>query len=292
LRCDANISVRPKGETKLGIKAELKNMNSFKGVKDALEYEGARQIELLKQGEEIVQETRLWDIRAGKTVAMRTKEEAKDYRYFPDPDLPPFIITQQKREEIRGSLPELPEAKKERLVKEYGLSPYDAGVLVADKKGAAFSEVCLKAYPGNDKKPMVNWLIGPLLSEANSRNTGIADLSIPGGIEELVGLVRLAAEEKISHLAAKSVLSESLAGGVKASGIIKDKNLIQISDSGALEGAADEAIKENPKSAQDYLQGKTGALMFLVGQVMRKTGGRANPKVVQEVLKRRLEHAH
>jgi len=290
LRCDANISVRPKGETKLGVKTELKNMNSFKGVKDALEYEGIRQQALLQQNEKIVQETRLWDLRAGKTIAMRTKEEAKDYRYFPDPDLPPFIISAERINELKAALPELPEAKKDRLVSDYGISRYDAGVLVADKRGAFFAEECLKAYPEKDKKPMVNWLIGPLLSEANARNIGIADLSIPGGTQELVKLVSLVAEGKISHLSAKSVLADSLSGGVPATRIIEEKNLIQISDSAALEAAADEAIKENEKSAQDFRQGKTGALMFLVGQVMRKTGGRANPKVAQEILKRRLSN--
>ncbi|MCM8789946.1 MAG: Asp-tRNA(Asn)/Glu-tRNA(Gln) amidotransferase subunit GatB, partial [Candidatus Omnitrophica bacterium] len=210
LRCDANISVRPKGAKTLGTKTELKNMNSFKGVKDALEYESARQIEALEAGGRVIQETRLWDAREMKTLPMRTKEEAKDYRYFPDPDLPPFLISAEKQEEMRRCIPELPEAKKQRFMKEYGLSEYDAGILTASKKDADFAEECIRAFPVKDKKPLVNWLIGPVLSEANSRNCSLAELCIPGGPSELIKLVQAVEEVRISNLVAKTVFSKSV----------------------------------------------------------------------------------
>ncbi len=291
LRCDINISIRPKGSENLGTKVELKNMNSFKGVKDALAYEIERQIEALGGGVEIIQETRLWDTASLETVAMRTKEEAKDYRYFPEPDLPPFIITQDKIEEIKKTIPELPREKMQRFIREYGLSEYDARILVLNKEDADLAEDYIKAYPHTDKKPVVNWLIGPLLSEANSRNCTLSGLNIPGGREELLGLVKAVEEGGVSNLVAKSVLSESLATGKASSVIIKEKNLSQISDSASLEVEAEAVIKENLKSVQSYKEGKSNALMFLVGQVMRRTAGRANPKVVQEILKRRLTDA-
>jgi len=288
LRCDANISVRKKGTKELGTKAELKNMNSFKAVKDALTFEIERQTRLLDQGKLVIQETRLWDAKESETVSMRTKEEAQDYRYFPEPDLPPFIIRPDKIEEIRRALPELPREKMLRFVKDYGLSEYDAKILVFNKRDADYAEVCIKTYTNPDKKPIVNWLIGPLSSEANNRNCNFSDLKIPA--QDLVRLVSYVEKDEISNLTAKSVLEEMVATGMPASTIIQNKNLTQISDVDSLERQAEEVIKENPKSVQDYLAGKTNAIMFLVGQAMKKSGGRANPKVVQEILKRRLNN--
>ncbi|MFA5287708.1 MAG: Asp-tRNA(Asn)/Glu-tRNA(Gln) amidotransferase GatCAB subunit B, partial [Candidatus Omnitrophota bacterium] len=287
LRCDANISLRLKGEKKLGTKTELKNMNSFKGVKDALSYEIERQKELLETGKELIQETRLWDAKGSKTLPMRTKEGAKDYRYFPEPDLPPFIIKEEQITKIRKSIPELPNEKLERFVKEYGLSIYDAKILVASKKDAFFAEECFKSYPGKDKKLVVNWFIGPLLSEANIRGLSISGLNISSA--NLLELLNFVEKNELSHLSAKTVLSEMIVNSKTAGMIIKEKNLAQISDSGELKKLAEEIILQNPKSVTDYKSGKDNALMFLVGQLMRKSEGKANPKIAKELLKEKLD---
>ncbi|MCM8801456.1 MAG: Asp-tRNA(Asn)/Glu-tRNA(Gln) amidotransferase subunit GatB [Candidatus Omnitrophica bacterium] len=286
LRCDANISLRKKNTIEFGTKIELKNMNSFKAVKDALTYEIERQKSLLSKNKAIVQETRFWDTKELKTFPMRTKEEAMDYRYFPDPDLPMFIITQEKIQQIRESIPELPREKIQRFIKDYGLSLYVAKILVSSKKDADFAESCLKAYPNKDKKTLVNWLIGPLLQEANTRGCGLADLGItPQGLNELLGFVE---KELISNLVAKSVLTEIIEKHKSAATIIQEGNLIQISDTESLEKIAKKVIQENPRSVQDYKGGKNNAIMFLVGQVMKKSQGKANPKIAQELLKRLL----
>ena len=287
LRCDANISIKEKSQTELGVKTELKNMNSFKAAKEALAFEIERQGELLDKGKAIIQETRLWDAKELKTLSMRTKEEAMDYHYFPEPDLPPFVITDKKIEEIKKAIPELPQEKKLRFMKEYGLSEYEAKVLVLSKRGAECAEERIKAYPDKNKKPIVNFLIGPLLSEANLRNVGIADLNVSA--HDLVELVEFVNTDTISNLVSKSVLSEMIESREASASIIKRKNLIQISDTDVLKNQAEEVIKENPKSVQDYQGGKNNALMFLVGQVMKKTKGKANPKVVQEILRRLLK---
>ena len=286
LRCDANVSIRPNGESTLGTKTELKNMNSFKGVRDALNYEIERQIKLVRKGEKVIQETRLWDAKGSKTFSMRTKEEAKDYRYFPDPDLPPFIIAQDKIEEIKKSISELPRDKMQRFIREFELSEQDAKILVFNKEDAAYAEACMKAYPDTNKKPIVNFLIVQLLSEANARKLSVATLNVPP--QNLVELIEFVEADKISNLTAKSVLTEMIDTHEASANIIKRKNLIQISDSSVLDDQIDAVIKENPKSVQDYKAGKTNALMFLVGQVMKKTSGKANPKAVQDILKRRL----
>ncbi len=289
LRCDANVSIRKKGVKELGTKTELKNMNSFKGVKDALTFEIKRQEEVLCEGGVIIQETRLWDVKELKTVSMRSKEEAKDYRYFPEPDLPPFIIAKEKISDISKSIPELPKAKMARFMKDYGLCEADAKILVVSKKGACFAEECMSLYQNKNKKPLVNILIGPMLSEANSRNRGLADLNLK--VESLLELIGFIEQDLISNLTAKAVLKDMIDSGDLASKIIKDKNLAQISDNSALEIEADKAISDNPKIAADYRSGKANAIMFLVGQVMKKTGGKANPKAAQEILKRRLSDA-
>ncbi|MFA5410629.1 MAG: Asp-tRNA(Asn)/Glu-tRNA(Gln) amidotransferase subunit GatB [Candidatus Omnitrophota bacterium] len=289
LRCDANISLKQKGAKELGVKAELKNMNSFKAVKDALAFEIGRQGGLLDDGKAIIQETRLWDAKLQETVSMRSKEEAQDYRYFPEPDLVPFIISREKKEEIRKSIPELPAQKLLRFTKEFGLSEYDAKILVSSKQDAEYVERLMRAYPREDKKPLVNWLIGPVTALASASNLIISELKIPGGIDELIDLIINTEDGKISNLTAKSVFAESVSTANLASNIIREKNLFQISDASALESEVDAVIKENPQSVQAYQAGKSNAIMFLVGQVMKKTGGKANPKVVQEILKRRLQ---
>ncbi|RJP28672.1 MAG: Asp-tRNA(Asn)/Glu-tRNA(Gln) amidotransferase subunit GatB [Candidatus Omnitrophota bacterium] len=291
LRCDANISIRKKGQEKLGVKAELKNMNSFKAVREALAYEIQRQAGCLDSGKSVIQETRLWDAKLSKTISMRTKEEAQDYRYFPEPDLPPFIISSSKIKEVAKSIPELPPQRMVRMMHEYGLSEYDARIIVSSKEFADLSEDMIKEYPGKDKKPIVNWITGPILAGANSLGIQPHRLDIPGGIPELIGLVKSVEEAKISNLTAKAVFNESLSNGKACSRIIAEKNLFQISDSSVLDKAIDEVIVSNEKSVSDYKNGKSNAVMFLVGQVMRKTQGKANPKVVQEMLKRRLENA-
>ncbi|MFA4854461.1 MAG: Asp-tRNA(Asn)/Glu-tRNA(Gln) amidotransferase subunit GatB [Candidatus Omnitrophota bacterium] len=289
LRCDANISLRLQGAKELGVKTELKNMNSFKGVKDALNSEVARQSELLETGQALEQETRLWDAQKNMTVSMRTKEGAKDYRYFPDPDLTVFIIGQEMISHIKDQLPELPGEKMRRFMREYSLSEYDAGILVSSKKDAEFAEECLKKYPGEDKKNIVNWLIGPLLSEANARNVNLHQTGID--IDKLIELIGFVQRQEISHLVAKSVLAQMLDSGKSAQVIIKEKNLLQISDTAELKQLIAAVIEENAKSVNDLKSGKSNALMFLVGQVMKKSSGKANPKVVQELIKRRIDNA-
>jgi aspartyl-tRNA(Asn)/glutamyl-tRNA(Gln) amidotransferase subunit B len=286
LRCDANISIRKKGSRELGVKTELKNMNSFKAVKEALSFEVERQTELLNKGKPIVQETRLWDVRELKTVSMRTKEEAQDYHYFPEPDLTAFIINEAQIEELKKTIPELPQGKMLRFIKDYGLSKYDAKILVFSKEDADYAEDCIKAYPNKDKKPIVNWLIGPLLSEANTRNSDLAALGVPA--KDLVELVNFVENQQISNLSAKSVLTGMIDSKKSPATIIHEKNLIQISDESVLEKGIEEIIKENPKSVEAFKSGKENAVMFLVGQVMKRTKGKANPKVVQDILKRVL----
>jgi len=287
LRCDANVSIRELGTKALGTKTELKNMNSFKGVKEALEYEIQRQSELLDRGEKIIQETRLWNTKLMQSETMRTKEGAQDYRYFPEPDLPPFLISNEKIESIKRSIPELPAEKLLRFIKDYGLLEYDAKILTLSKKNADYAEKCLNAYKKENKKMVANFLIGPMLQEANARNLEIAGLLEPDKLIELIGF---AESEQISNLTAKAVLTEMIDTKKSAALIIKEKGLMQISDSSLLDEKINEAIKENPKSVQDFKSGKSNALMFLVGQIMKKTAGKANPKIVQDLLKRRLEN--
>jgi aspartyl-tRNA(Asn)/glutamyl-tRNA(Gln) amidotransferase subunit B len=289
LRCDANVSVKKRSQANLGTKIELKNMNSFKAVKDALTFEISRQKEVLDSGSSVIQETRLWNEELSSTVTMRTKEVAQDYRYFPDPDLPPFEIEPQEIERIGKEIPELPFKKLARFVQEYGLSEYDAKILIGSKKNADYAEDLLKTYPNKDKKIPVNWIIGPLSYEANNRNLSFADLNIPG--QELLELIGFVERQELSNLSAKSVLKEMIETKKSAATIIKEGNLIQISDETNLQNIVDEVIKENPKSAGDFKAGKHNALMFLVGQAMKKSCGKANPKVLTEVFKRRIINA-
>jgi aspartyl-tRNA(Asn)/glutamyl-tRNA(Gln) amidotransferase subunit B len=287
LRCDANISLRLPGAKELGVKTELKNMNSFKGVKDALAFEVHRQTQVLEAQELLIQDTRLWDAQQGITVSMRTKEGAKDYRYFPDPDLTVFVIEQSMVGQIKAQLPELPQEKVRRWIKEYGLTEYDAKILASSKRDAEFAETCIRSYPQGDKKEMVNWLIGPLMSEANLRKTKLSELNLDK--KELISLIGFVQRQEISYLSAKSVLSQLLDTGKSAQNLIQEGSLQQISNTEALSQVIETVIQENVKSVSDFKAGKANALMYLVGQVMKKSSGKANPKVVGELIKRRLE---
>jgi len=284
LRCDANISLIEKGQSGLGTKSELKNMNSFKAVKDALSFEIERQSELLSGGGVITQETRLWDAKGLRTISMRSKEEAKDYRYFPDPDLSPFTISQDTISRIKQSLPELPREKQKRLADQYGLSDYDAELITSSRQLADYFEECLKGYA--NAKAVFNWLSGPVLSELNSRGVSISGLNISP--EQMVELVKFFQEGKITNLVAKDVLGQMIQSGKAAADIIEQNGLAQISDAGSLKKIIDQVLEENTKSVGDYKAGKSNALMFLLGQVMKKSQGKANPKTVADMLKTRL----
>ncbi|MEK6564387.1 MAG: Asp-tRNA(Asn)/Glu-tRNA(Gln) amidotransferase subunit GatB [Candidatus Omnitrophota bacterium] len=287
LRCDANISLRLPGEKKLGTKTELKNMNSFKAVREALHYEIKRQAGILESGQRIIQETLLWDEALSRTVAMRSKEEAMDYRYFPEPDLPGFVLSEEKIRAVKDNLPELPQALKQRFIRDYGLSDYDVEILAQEKQVADYFEACFKVYPR--AKSISNWLIGPISYELNSRNLDIQSLGLKP--PELTALISFVDQEKISNLSAKEVLTERLNSKNTIEEIIKEKDLLQIRDSGELSAIIDAVLGANQKSVQDYLSGKTGAMMFLVGQAMRQSKGKANPKIAQEMLKERLKNA-
>lgn len=276
LRCDANISLRPVGQAEFGTRAELKNMNSFRFVKAALEYEIKRQRALLAAGREIVQETRLWDTAANQTVSMRGKEEAHDYRYFPDPDLVPVKIEAAWLENLRQHLPELPAARLNRFQTEYGLPEYDAEVLTSDKTRADKFEATAKDFPHLAPKQVSNWF----LDDPTSLST----------ISPLTSGTLLTLVEKgaISRNQAKEVLKEVVATGKDPETIIKEKGLTQISDSRALETAAQEIIDAHPKEAADYRGGKTKVMGFFVGQLMKKTKGQANPQLANEIFQRLL----
>ena len=284
LRCDANISLRPKGEKGLGVKTELKNMNSFKGVRVALEYEVKRQKELLSEGGKIVQETRLWDDNKELTISMRSKEEAHDYRYFPDPDLVPFTLSKEFIDKIRGEIPESPQQKKEKFLSDYGLTEKEADIIISDVNLCLFFERVVKIKP--ESKKIYNWLSGPVLAYANDRKKSIVDLSL--GPKELIKLIQYVTEGKLSNLAAKDVLFGMLDEGKSVDVIIREKGLVQVSSEDELEKFVVKVIKENPKSVQDFLSGKENAVMFLVGQTMKLSKGKANPKIVKDILFRRL----
>jgi aspartyl-tRNA(Asn)/glutamyl-tRNA(Gln) amidotransferase subunit B len=284
LRCDANISLREKGVLELGVKTELKNMNSFKAVRDALGFEIERQTKILKAKKKIAQETRLWDAKELKTSSMRTKEAAQDYRYFPDPDLPGFTIKDTEIDGIMRLLPELPKEKKERFIKEYNLLESEARLLTDDKDLADYFEGCIKIYP--KPKIIFNWIRGALLSELNSRNLKVAQLGLE--FKSLIDLIRLIDEGKLSNLSAKNIFKKMLDTKKESGQIIEEEGLVQICDEEILNKTVQEVIQENPKSVSDYKSGKDNAIMFLVGQAMSKSRGRANPKIVKEILLKKL----
>ncbi len=291
LRCDANISIRKEGE-KLGVKTEIKNMNSFKAVERALNYEMKRQIKALKEGKRIVQETRLWDENREITASMRTKEEAHDYRYFPEPDLVPIEIDREWIERIRKSLPELPEARKARFIKAYQIPDYDASILTSSRELADYYEESirasskLQALGSKLNKAIANWIISELLRELKEADIEIKECKVsPGHLAEMVALID---KGSISGKMAKEVFVQMFETGKRASQIVEEKGLAQISDEEALAAVIDKVIKENPKVVEDYKKGKEKALGYLVGQVMKETKGKANPRLVNRLLKEKL----
>lgn len=285
LRCDANISLRPFGQQEFGTKAELKNMNSFRGVQKGLEYEEWRQADVLDQGERVVQETRRWDEAQGKTLSMRSKEEAHDYRYFPDPDLVKVYIDDEWVKAIRASIPELPDARKARYVKEYGLPSYDAEVLTSSMELADFFEESLQNT--QDAKAVSNWMMGELLGYLNANNLELGDVKITGkGLGEMIGLIE---KGTISNKIAKTVFKEMVESGKEPGVIVEEKGLVQISDEGAIQAIVDQVIERNPQSVADFKAGKERAVGFLVGQVMKETKGKANPGLVNKLIMAKLK---
>jgi aspartyl-tRNA(Asn)/glutamyl-tRNA(Gln) amidotransferase subunit B len=288
-RCDANISIRPEGSAESLAKVEVKNMNSFKAVYRALEYEAVRQRRAASQGERLVQETRGWVEETGKTVSMRSKEYAHDYRYFPEPDLPPLVLDEVWIEEVRAGLPELPDARRDRFVAEYGLPVYDANLLTGSRELADYFECFCTADSALPAKNISNWLLGPASAIMNASSCDIADFGRRVSPERFARLANLESRGVINNATAKAVLEEMYETGQEPAGIIDKKALGQIGDEAALAEAALAVIAANEKAVADYKDGKTQSIKFLVGQVMKATRGRANPNLVNEILKQKLE---
>ena len=285
LRCDANVSIRPAGAVTLGTKAEVKNVNSFRYLQKALEFEIDRQIDLVESGGRVVQETRLWDSAAGRTHSMRSKEEAHDYRYFPEPDLPPLRIDAARVARVRSHMPELPEARRQRFVDAFGLPAYDAGVLTQSSGLADYFEATVAAC--NSPKTASNWVMGELLRTINERGVAIAD--VPLSPEQLAGLVRLVDTSTVSSSIAKDVFAKMYDSGRTADDIVAADGLAQIGDEAALVALARDVIGKNADVVAQYRAGKTQTFGFLVGQLMKGSGGKANPKVAGQLLKAELD---
>ncbi len=284
LRCDANVSIRRQGETRLGTKAEVKNVNSFRYLQKALEYEIERQIDVIEHGGRVVQETRLFDSAQGRTFSMRSKEEAHDYRYFPEPDLPPLVVDARRREAVAASLPELPEARMKRFVAEYALPEYDANLLTHNRHLADYFEETARA--SQNPKAASNWIMGELLRTLKER--GITIDQVPLTPDALAGLIRLVDRGTISSTVAKDVFAKMYESGRSADEIVQSEGLAQIGDEDALAGIVREAIAANPDAVAQFRKGRNNAFGFLVGHVMKASKGKANPKVVNELLKREL----
>ena len=284
-RCDANVSIRPKGSDTLGTRTETKNVNSFKNVEKAIQYEIARQTDILQEGGEVVQETRLWDPDKGITNAMRSKEEAHDYRYFPDPDLLPLVIDPSWVEAVQKALPELPAARRARFVADFQLPDDDAGVLTSSRELADYFETCLEKIA--QPKQVANWIMGPLLGLLNAEGKTIAQS--PVCAHDLAGLLQLMDEEVISGKIAKTVFEEMATCGKNAKQIVKEKGLAQVSDRGALEEEIDKLIEAHPDEAARFRGGNKKLMGFFVGQVMKATQGKANPKLVNQILSTKLQ---
>ena len=283
LRCDANVSIRPKGSEKLGTKVEIKNVNSFKFIQRAIEYEIKRQEAVIESGGEIIQETRLYDSDKGVTFSMRTKEEAHDYRYFPDPDLLPVEISTKDIETLKASLPELPDARRDRFEKDYGLPEYDAGVLTSSREIADYFEEALSHY--KNPKTLGNWIMTEVLRELRDED----DISaFPVTADKLAGLLNLIEDGTISGKIAKDVFAEMVSGGGTAKEIVEKKGIKQISDKGELEGLIAGILEKHPDEISRYKGGDEKLIGFFVGQVMKATQGKANPKLVNEILRTEL----
>lgn len=283
MRCDVNLSMRRVGDTKLGTRCEIKNVNSIRFVQQAIDYESKRQVEVLEGGGTVNQETRLWDTGKGETRSMRSKEEAHDYRYFPDPDLLPLKLEKAWVDDIKRTLPELPDEKKARFISEYGLKPYDASVLVAERTSADFFE---KVAKGRDGKLAANWVTVELFGALNKLGKDINESPISA--EALGGLVDLISDQTISGRIAKEVFEEMLKSGKPAAQIVEEKGLKQVTDTGAIEKAIDQILAANADKVAEYKSGKDKLFGFFVGQVMKATGGKANPAMLNDLLKKKL----
>lgn len=284
LRCDANVSVRPKGREKFGTKAELKNLNSFKFLKDAIAYEIERQVDLVSTGGEVIQETRLYNPSTGTTASMRSKEEAHDYRYFPEPDLLPLVVDEKLVEEVKGTLPELPAEKRKRFAEEYGIPAYDAGVLTSSRELADYYEEVVKAT--GEAKVSSNWVMGELLRALKDSGGEITGCKVsPADLASLIGLIK---KGQISGKIAKEVFEEMFSTGKAPAEIVESKGLSQISDQGEIEAIVDEVLASNPKEVERFKGGEKKLQGFFVGQVMKATRGKANPQVVNKLLKEKL----
>ncbi len=285
LRCEPNLSLRPAGQEALGTKVELKNINSFKFVKDALEYEIKRQGAVLSDGGRVEQETRLWDVDQGKTFVMRSKEEAHDYRYFPDPDLVPLSLPQEQLEAWRRDISELPATRQARFVQQYGLPEYDAGVLIASKPLADYFEACVSLF--SQPKTVSNWVMGELRRELNAAHTPVE--RSPVTPERLANLLQLVENGTVSLKVARDLFPELYATGKSPEQLVEEKGLTQVSDEGLLGRLVDEVVAANPNQVAQYRGGKPAVLGFFVGQVMKASGGKANPGKVNELLKKKLQ---
>lgn len=284
LRADINVSLRPAGTEELGIRTEMKNINSFKNLEDAINYEIERQQEVLEDGGHVVQETRTFDPARGITLSMRSKENAHDYRYMPEPDLPPIVTSEETIEKYRSELPELPDARRARLEKEYGLSDYDAGIITSSRAMAEYFDAVVAT--GADPKLAANWIMGDLAKNLNE--DGIDITKSPVSAERLGKMIGLIMKDTISGKIAKKVFKEMWTNEDDPEKIVKDKGLVQITDTGAIEAAVDAAIAANPKAVAEYKGGKKKAIGALVGQVMKATRGKANPQMVNKMLAEKL----
>ncbi|MBI1273753.1 MAG: Asp-tRNA(Asn)/Glu-tRNA(Gln) amidotransferase subunit GatB [Alphaproteobacteria bacterium] len=288
MRADVNLSMRPVGEGRLGTRCEIKNVNSVRFVMQAIEYEARRQVEILEAGGKIDQETRLWDTQKGETRAMRSKEEAHDYRYFPDPDLLPLKLDAKWVDDIRVTLPELPDEKKARFVAEYGISVYDAGVLAAEREVADFYEQVAKGPAGaRDGKLAANWVTGSLFGALNEAGKGVSES--PVSAAQIGGLIDLIADNTISGRIAKDVFAEMFSTGRDAAAIVEEKGLRQVTDTGAIEAEIDKVLAANADKVAEYRGGKDKLFGFFVGQVMKATGGKANPAALNDLLGKKLK---
>ena len=284
LRCDANVSLRPVGQKEFGTRSEIKNLNSFKSVQRGIEYEEVRQAEILDDGGKVVQETRTWDEEASVTRSMRSKEEAHDYRYFPEPDLVPFVVEKEWVQEIQAQMPELPDARKERLMGKLGLSEYDADGVIARIATANYFDAILKSTA--DAKSAANWILGDISAYLNDNNMEMQDF--PVSAQNIAAMIDLINNGVLSSKLAKAVFEEMTKSDKSPAEIVKEKGLEQISDSSAIESVVDKILAANPKSIEDFKAGKDRALGFLVGQIMRETKGKANPEMVNQMLKDKL----
>ncbi|HDN80771.1 MAG TPA: Asp-tRNA(Asn)/Glu-tRNA(Gln) amidotransferase subunit GatB [Chloroflexi bacterium] len=284
MRCEANVSLRPKGSKELGTRVEIKNINSFRFVKQALEYEIERQRKLLEQGRSVEQITVGWDDQRNITVVQRTKEYAHDYRYFPEPDLPPLVISREWVEEIRARLPELPDARRERFQQQYGLSPAEARVLTAEKEPADYFEACVALYP--EPKKLANWITGEFFRLLRDTGTSFEDVKVSP--EKLVKLLRLVDEGTINQNTAKAVLREMFETGEDPQKIVEKKGLSRITDTAYIQSVIEEVLDANPDALQRYLGGKESTFGFFMGQVMKATKGRADPKLASKLLREKL----